>query len=210
MRVKFYSFIFGQMGKKSNITRAKLIETARELFHEKGFDGLKMQELADRAGMNKGLLHYYFKSKEALFQAIFKEAIINLFGGLTEVLVSKDSLEMKLHKIVDVYFEKLMVNPGLPVFVLSEMHKNPSMEGFPFASVNIPKLVNAIKQSTGLEIDQNKIFNLLLTIISLSVFPFAARPLLSQILDKEMGFEAFMEQRKIYIKNVVSQLIVEL
>ena len=198
------------MGKKSDVTRAKLIETARELFHEKGYDGLKMQELADRAGMNKGLLHYYFKSKGALFQAIFKEALSNLFGGLSEVLVSEGSLEIKFHKVVDVYFEKLMTNPGLPVFVLSEMHKNPSMKGFPFSSVNISKLVNAIKQSSGREIDHIKLFHLLLTVISLSVFPFAARPLLSQVLGKDIGFEAFMKERKIYIKKVVSQLIVEL
>ena len=49
------------MGKKSFITQNKIAETARELFLEKGFDGVKMQELADRAEVNKGLLHHYFK-----------------------------------------------------------------------------------------------------------------------------------------------------
>ena len=198
------------MGKKSEITKAKLVKTAKELFLEKGFDGLKMQELADRASINKGLLHYYFKSKEALFKAIFNEAISSIFEGASEIITANRSVEEKLHAIIDLYFDKLLANPGLPVFIISEIHKNPTLEG-----VAIP--LQALKQITdnffnkGEEnIDPLKKLNLFLTVISLSIFPFAARPLLSQIIPKEIGFETFMGQRRIYVKKITTQLIEEL
>ena len=52
-------------------TEQKILDAAEVVFHEKGFDGARMQEIADKATINKGLLHYYFKSKDALFDAIF-------------------------------------------------------------------------------------------------------------------------------------------
>lgn len=198
------------MAKKSEITRAKIIETARELFLEKGFDGLKMQELADRAGMNKGLLHYYFRSKEALFRAIFKEALESLFDGVMETLLSDLELEPKMHRLVDVYFEKLIANPGLPIFILSEIHKSPSLKGLPKIRKNVPMVMDMVAQNIGKGISQSQVFNLLFTVISLSVFPFAARPLLTYLMPEEITFEEFILQRKTYVKKVVTQLIEEL
>ena len=200
------------MGKKSDITRAKIIETARALFLERGFDGLKMQELADRAGMNKGLLHYYFKSKELLFRAIFSEAFESLFGGVMETLMSDLELEPKLHRLVDVYFDKLIANPGLPIFILSEIHKGPSLEGLPDVRNNVPIIMGMLHESIGKDKDISlpQVFNLLFTVISLSVFPFAARPLLAYLMPPEVTFEGFVVQRKAYVKKVVSQLIEEL
>ena len=198
------------MGKKSEITKAKLVETAKELFLEKGFDGLKMQELADRAGMNKGLLHYYFKSKESLFKAIFNEAIASIFEGASEIITSDWSVKDKLHAVIDLYFDKLLANPGLPVFIISEIHKNPSLEGVAIPLIEIKKIMGKFFKAENEDIAPLKKLNLFLTVISLSVFPFAARPLLTQIIPEEIGFEAFMKQRRVYIKNVTTQLVEQL
>ena len=198
------------MAKKSEITKAKLVETAKGLFLEKGFEGLKMQELADRAGMNKGLLHYYFKSKQALFQAIFHEALEDLFSGVIENLISDKPLDAKLDVLIDIYFDKLIDNPGLPVFILSEIHKNPSIDGLPNISEKAPMLMDAIKATLPPGMEPTKFLNLLLTVISLSVFPFVARPLFSKLLPPDVNFKAFMEQRRVYVKKIITQLIEEL
>lgn len=210
MRNKFVYPTFGQMAKKSEITRAKIIKTARVLFLEKGFDGLKMQELADRAEMNKGLLHYYFKSKDVLFGAIFKEAMESLFEGVRETLISDITLEAKLNKLVDVYFDKLHDSPGLPMFVLSEIQKNPTLKGLPAMQEKIPEIVIAMSKTIGQNVDPIRVFHLIFTAISLSVFPFNARPLLVQVLPGGISFEDFIAQRRIYTKKIVSQLIEEL
>ena len=198
------------MGKKSDITRAKLIETARALFLEKGYEGLKMQELADRAGMNKGLLHYYFKSKEALFQGIFKEAMQDLFGGVVNELLSAHSLETKMHTIVDMYFDKLKANPGLPLFVLSEVHRNASLKGLVGITDIVPVLMGAIGTLFKTEEEKVAQLNLVLSVVSLCVFPFAAQPLLSKLLPGSVKFEEFIEKRRNYVKSIATHLIEEL
>ena len=211
MGLLFLQPIFGQMGKKSEITRAKLIETARELFLEKGFDGLKMQELADRAGMNKGLLHYYFKTKEALFQAIFKEAVQDLFGGVSKELLSNHTLEVKMHTVIDMYFDKLSANPGLPLFVLSEIHRNSSLKGI----VNIVDIVPLFMKGIGTMVfkknsERIQFLNIVISIVSLCVFPFAAQPVLKQLLPGFIKLEEFIEQRRNYVKKIATHLIEEL
>jgi len=208
--IKFILFIFGQMGKKSDITRAKLIETARALFLEKGFDGLKMQELADKAEMNKGLLHYYFKTKEVLFQAIFKEAMQNLFGGVVKELVSNHSIEVKMHSVIDMYFDKLKANPGLPLFVLSEINRNPSLKGLVAITDFVPILLGAVTSKFKKEEEKTQFLNLVLSVISLCVFPFAAQPLLTKLLPGSVKFEDFIEQRRDYVKKIATHLIEEL
>ncbi len=57
---------------KSSDTKEKILQTAISIFREKGKDGAKMQEIADGAGINKAMLHYYFSSKDQLFQEVFK------------------------------------------------------------------------------------------------------------------------------------------
>jgi TetR/AcrR family transcriptional regulator len=198
------------MGKKSVITRAKLIETARALFLEKGYEGLKMQELADRAEMNKGLLHYYFKTKDALFQAIFKEAMQDLFGGVVKELVSNHPVEIKMHSVVDLYFDKLKANPGLPLFVLSEVHRNPSLKSLVGITDIIPILMGAVSNQIKPAEEKIKFLNLVLSVVSLCVFPFAAQPLISKILPGSIKFDDFIEQRRDYIKNIATHLIEEL
>lgn len=198
------------MGKKSEITKAKLVNTARELFLEKGFDGLKMQELADRAETNKGLLHYYFKSKESLFKAIFNEAVSSIFEGASEILTSNKGIEIKLHALIDLYFEKLLANPGLPVFIISEIHKNPTLEGIAIPLQEVKSTMDKFFANETKEFDSLKMMNIFLSVISLSIFPFAARPLLTQFIPGEIGFKAFMQQRKLYVKKITTHLIEEL
>ena len=199
------------MAKKSEISRAKLVETAKALFLEKGFDGLKMQELADRAGMNKGLLHYYFKSKEAIFQAIFKEAVQDLFGGVAKELLSNHALETKMHTIIDMYFSKLSANPGLPLFVLSEIHRNASLKGLISITDMVPIFLKGVSTMPfKSESEREQFLNLVLSVVSLCVFPFAAQPILSQIIPSSIKFEEFIEQRRGYVKKIASHLIEEL
>jgi len=81
-------------------TQAKILQSAKEIFMAKGMDGARMQEIADRAGINKPLVHYYFRNKETLFLAVFNQAIQELIPALTEVFRSNRPL---LEKIPDFF-----------------------------------------------------------------------------------------------------------
>jgi AcrR family transcriptional regulator len=67
------------MVKKALTTEEKILEAAKKVFHRKGFEGARMQEIADEAGINKALLHYYFRTKENLFDDVFKAAFREIF-----------------------------------------------------------------------------------------------------------------------------------
>ena len=53
-------------------TEEKIFDAATDVFVEKGMDGARMQDIANHAGINKALLHYYFRTKDQLFNAVFE------------------------------------------------------------------------------------------------------------------------------------------
>lgn len=206
MDISIGFIIFDQMGKKSIITQNKIAETAREMFLEKGFDGVKMQELANRAGVNKGLLHHYFKNKQSLFDEVFANAINQLFGKIESSLGSKGSLEEKINLIVDAYFDMLLSNPKLPIFVFSELNRNPELLQNLFSTNRISILINGLKKDNEKINDRNAI-HIILTIVSLSVFPFMARPIVLKMVKNEANFSLLIEERRPMIKLLVSNLV---
>ena len=197
---------FDQMGKKSIITQKKIADTATKMFLEKGFDGVKMQELADRAGVNKGLLHHYFKNKQSLFDEVFANAFNQLFGKIESSLVIDGSLEDKTNLIIDVYFDMLISNPKLPIFVFFELNKDPGLFDKLFSIDRIAILINGIKKGNSNLNDQSAI-HIILTIVSLSVFPFMARPIVLKMIKNEENFSRLIEKRRPMVKLLVSNLV---
>ena len=64
---------------QSENTREKIIKVAFQVFVEKGYDGARMQEIAEKAGVNKAMIYYYFNSKELLFEKIITETLDSFF-----------------------------------------------------------------------------------------------------------------------------------
>ena len=86
----------------SENTEAQILKAAREVFIAKGLDGARMQEIADHAGINKALLHYYFRTKEKLFEAVFREVASNLFPAMKQVLSAELGIKEKITFFVKV------------------------------------------------------------------------------------------------------------
>ena len=194
------------MVKKSELTQQKIAETARELFIEKGFDGVKMQELADRAGVNKGLLHHYFINKQTLFNEVFAHAIEQLFVQIMHVFTEKISFDDKIAKIVDAYFDMLLANPRLPVFIVFEINRDATLFHTLFTEERMNTLIGGIKKSKP-DISEEKAINLVLTVASLSFFPFMAKPIVMKMVKNEKAFRELIEKRRIITKLLVSNLV---
>ena len=64
------------------LTEQQIFDAATEIFMEKGLTGARMQEIADQAGINKAMLHYYYRSKEKLFDSVFEKVAASLFQKL--------------------------------------------------------------------------------------------------------------------------------
>jgi len=193
-------------------TREKVIESAKTAFIEKGFEGARMQEIADMADINKGLLHYYFKSKENLFHAVVSEVVEKVVPEINILFNDQSPLTSKITNFVDFYIDILSQNPYLPAFVLSEMN----MKGRNFIAEILNKYkINPLKLTFQIEkeIREGKIreihpFNLLLNILSMCIFPFVARPILQEVTGlTEEDYLKLMKLRKKEVSEFIIRAI---
>lgn len=185
-------------------TEEKIFDAAFKVFQLKGFKGARMQEIADEAGINKAMLHYCFKNKELLFEAVFMNAFGKLAPQINEIFKSQDSIFEKIKKFTDSYISFVMDYPFLPQFIIQEMNINPEFvtkflkkENRPDPTKLIHQIENEIKLGILKPINPKQ---LLIDIFSMTVFPFAAQALLKgmiQVSNEE--FMQLMEERKKYI-----------
>lgn len=189
------------MSKDEN-TEAKIKETARRLFQEKGFDAVRTREIAEAAGINSALLHYYFRSKEKLFHLIMIESVQEMFSFLRQIIYNPSTtLSAKIDMIVDGYINVIKTNPNLALFVLNELQVN---SGKIIKGSGIPKdmLVNSVlfrqmEEQLNKKSIQVSPLHIMLNTISLSVMPVFARPLITYLYDMEKeNITDLLEERR--------------
>ena len=193
-------------------TEEKILDAATNVFIKKGMDGARMQEIADEAGINKALLHYYFRSKDKLFDAIFSKIVGIAFPQIGQIIQSDVAFKIKLEKVVDTYLDLLLKHPFLPGFILKEINRDPSVffklilkHGF--STEPIFKAIN-VAMDRG-EIIRMKPEHLVVNVVGLCVFPFAAKPVISFVAfdEDKAATQAFFEERKEEIKQFVFRAI---
>jgi TetR/AcrR family transcriptional regulator len=192
-------------------TEEKILEAAKTVFHRKGFDGARMLEIADEAGINKALLHYYYRSKENLFDAVFKDAFNELFKKIFTVVGSNITFEEKIRYIFNDYIGFMQKNPYIPSFILNEINHNPSritdlLKGLPTPPSEILNKVKKSMEEEGLKDIDHRQF--VINIISLSIFPIIAKPLLKSILNlTDDEYNEFIETRKKELPDFIFKAI---
>ncbi|MCW3094066.1 MAG: TetR/AcrR family transcriptional regulator [Ferruginibacter sp.] len=198
------------MKKKDKNTEEKILQAARQAFTSKGLSGARMQDIADTAGINKALVHYYFDSKEKLFALIFEEEFGKFFSNLAAVLTADIPLFEKIEQVVALDIERLSQFPDMPLFVINEVSRNPAMIVERFKQLPIKKVTANFQKQIDEEIKKGAIKNissdqLLINIQSLSIFPFVAKPMLKSVLQvNEKNYKIMMQMRK---KSVATFII---
>ena len=167
-----------------------------------------MQEIADKAGINKALLHYYYRSKQLLFEAVFNNAFSLLAPQLNAILNDDSSIEDKVRNFTSNYISFINKHPYLPTFVIQELNRNPDFilkmkdnPGFP----NLEKFKNQVKTEVenGL-IKPISAAQLFMNIMALNVFPFVAKPLLMAFTSTDNdAYNQLMEKRKTEVADFI-------
>lgn len=190
-------------------TEQRILDAARAVFIRRGTAGARMQEIAAEAGVNQALLHYYFRSKERLSNAVFQQVAMRIFPGLLQTLGSELSLDDKIERIVTLYLENLAMNPFIPGYLLSEMHHNPeripqmieAATGHAPGRV-LPPLLKKLEQQIAAEVSAGRMhpisaIGFAVNLLSLCIFPFAARPMLSIAFEMDdTAFARFITERR--------------
>jgi len=182
-------------------TEKRILAAAKKVFLTKGMDGARMQDIADEAGINKAMLHYYFRSKEKLFEKIFAELSQHFFPKLVMIFESEESLFKKIEMFVIEYIDQMKQTPYLPIFVLNEVNRQPETLIKKMLGNKKPP-VDKFFISVESEIKKGIIkpinpAQLLLNIVSLCIFPFVARPMFQMMVNiNKKTFDGILEQRK--------------
>lgn len=183
-------------------TEQQIKEAASALFLKKGYAATTTRDIAAASGTNVALISYYFRSKENLFAEIMLEQMQRFASGLDGVVNdAKTDLRTKLSRVANAYVDMFTEQPDLPLFVLSELRRDPSAL---IKKVGVAdKLKNSVlfKQITEAiangEIANVHPLHVFMNLLSLAVFPFIAKPLISGATGiKDEAFHALMQERR--------------
>jgi TetR/AcrR family transcriptional regulator len=194
-------------------TEEKIFDAATEVFVDKGMDGARMQDIATHAGINKALLHYYFRTKDQLFNAVFEMIARKVLKKFAPVFDENLSLEEKIRFFFREHIAFLQENPKLPGFILNEINRNPARIKKLLNNIDIENLWQKLYEQHKEELKKYNITEatmpqIMVSIAALSVFPFAARGLIEGILGKiGIDFNDYIEQRKEFAAEFVIKAV---
>jgi AcrR family transcriptional regulator len=193
-------------------TEQKILHAAKAVFIRKGLEGARMQEIADEAGINKALLHYYFRSKDKLFEGVFKEAFFQLVPDIMSLLKTEIPLFEKIRVFTERYIDAFIENPFIPGFVLHELQRNPDRIVGLIENMGIqPEFFVLQIQS---EVEKEVIHpvdprDLIVNMLALCIFPFVASPILKTVIFRKesKAFQEFIKERKKTVPEFIIQSI---
>lgn len=196
---------------KDITTEQKILEIAEKLFKEKGFAMTSTVEIARMAGCNQSLVHYYYRSKEKLFEKVF-EKIAHLFLSVF-LQIDEQNLpfEERLSLKIESHFDVLAANPRLPFFFFNEILTNPGrLNKIKEKISDVPQVIIQRMQNDmerefakGTIREMNAI-DLVMTVISLNVMLFMAKPLFQMITGIPDGdYEKFIIHRRQEHVNII-------
>lgn len=195
-------------GIKERIMKASITE-----FLQKGFGGARMQVIADRAGINKALLHYHFKTKQGLYEAVLNQQFSRLINSLFELFDEDSEFDAWLQSLIRKYLREILASPDLMRFVLWELNsgakvlpqlfkKSLAEKGHDPAYI-LTVIGNRLQQEGLANIDP---VHFLLNLLALCIYPVVARPILEQIIGSEYFKKSdFMAEREKEIFKLIKQ-----
>jgi TetR/AcrR family transcriptional regulator len=191
-------------------TKEKILEAAREEFIEHGYDAARMRHIAARAEINKGLLHYYFKTKEALMTEVFESTFRTLIDGLHGIFQSDLPLNEKIELAVERYMGFMTQQQRLPYFLVSEMNRDDGAHISRLKKANISPpfgpLVQAIEeaQRKGLVRGDVDARHAVMNMVSMMLFPFVGKNMVKFIHHfSETAYQKFIRERSKVISDAL-------
>lgn len=188
-----------------NETETRILRAAEREFMTKGFAGARTTSIAEAAGVTHAMFHYYFRTKDKLFERIVSEKMEMLKGIILQSLTDMGQpLEEIIRKLINTHLDFISANPDLPRFIISELYSSPGRMEFFFKKINAvaPDVISRLQQKIDALAAEGKCRRvdavmLMLDIVSLNIFPYVAGPLVNKVLGGCMDNAArFAAQRK--------------
>jgi len=189
-----------------------ILDTAEQLFLEKGFASTSTTQIAKVVGCNQALIHYYFRTKENLFNSIFESKFKMLFQRVFDTTQLENlSFTDKIKHIVETHFDILSENPKMPMLILNELSRQPEqikilkerLQALP------EKLISIMSKELENEIAAGKVKNctfidIMFTIVSLNIALFTLLPIAVNIAElNDIQLKFLLAHRRSENVNIV-------
>lgn len=192
-------------------TEKRIFEAAQFVFLQKGLADTTMQDIADKAGISRTSLHYYFRNKDKLFESILSQAMDNMMPKINQTINKDIPLVEKIIEFAYNYIDLLHDNDQLPGFMASEIRRNPDkVIGFVLkksATINFDVVERQIeKEIKAGNVRPFQLSQLIVTVAGLCIFPFICKPVLENVLQQSEGccFDLFIAERKKVIAEIIT------
>lgn len=178
---------------------------AKELFIKKGYEGTSMSDIAALAGINRPALHYYFRTKERMFEAVAGRIMDAIVPKALQVVHSEQPFWSKISQLLDCYMEIYRKNPDLIYFVLTESRRDIDMLKRLVVNRQVGAYFQDIKRLVSAEMTEGRIRTVpvpmfAMQVLSQLMFPFLAKPVLAQVFcEREADFDALLDEWKAYL-----------
>jgi TetR/AcrR family transcriptional regulator len=193
-------------------TRAAILEAAMREFAQEGMAGARMEAIADSAGVNKALLHYYFRDKERLYGAALDHVFASLSQRVLKVLECDLPPQKKIMAYAGAHFDFVAASPVCPRLVQREMmragrHGSPHMRRIAkrYLQPVMAKLVALLREGmTGGQFRQVDPQHFVLSLIAMNVFYFSSAPMIGLITGRNPLTAQRIAERKAAVMDVVA------
>lgn len=185
-------------------TEQQILKYAELEFLEKGYDGARTTSIAKAAGVTHAMLHYYFRTKELLFERIIEKKMSEI-APLITYLVGNENLPLieRIREAISVHFDFVAANPDLPKFLINEiLPYHDKCMGFISKISDIliifEKFQREVNEASSRgEVEHFNVLMLFQSILSLNVFPVVMTNNITGILQKEnLSTEEYLAIRK--------------
>ncbi|MDD4490300.1 MAG: TetR/AcrR family transcriptional regulator, partial [Paludibacter sp.] len=174
-------------------TEQAILEAAEKLFLEKGFEATSTTQIAKEVGCNQALIHYYFRTKENLFNTIFELKFRLFFQQLFNVEgVKSMGFEDKIRHLITSHFALLEHNPQIPLLIIRELSRRPEQVALLREKLRkLPeKLFAALNDELQTEIKAGRVrpvslIDIMIPAISMNVALFVMMPVVEQVLQMD-------------------------
>ncbi len=196
-----------------NDTEERIIREARRLFIERGYEKTSMSDIAQAAGINRPALHYYFRTKDKMFSAVFADIISAVVPKIEYILTQDRPIGERIGEIVDEYMETFMEYPYLPAFVLGEANRDISHLEATVKDMGMPGYFVRIQEILQAEMDAGRlrqvpIYDVLFAFYGLMLFPVLSRAMVNAVFVTEgLSYSDILSQWKPYIVSQMEHLL---
>ena len=193
-------------------SRDKILDAAESLFAKRGYAGIGLREVAEVVGLGKSSLFHHFRNKPQLYAAVTTRILVRIEERLMRTLAAGGDPMARLERWLDVLIDMLAENPTWARLLLRSLFEDDDLPGDTPGELEAQRAIGSVLASVGALLREGMTTGLfraanvqhtLLTLVGLTVFPFASGDFGADVLGKDIFDPAEVRRRKRELRDLL-------